>query len=412
MNKLVDVKVLKIFMGEAATHKGRPLHEMIVKEARQRGMAGASVSRGFMGFGANSLLHTSKILRLAEDLPVMVEIVDVPDRIAAFLPVVDGMVEEGGIVVTDAQAIFHLPLRIRDVMTKDVATVEPHTPLVSVVKLLLSREVKAVPVMDGKKIVGIITGGDLLARGGMPLSLDMQCALPSAMREEHVHCLDFKELRASDVMSPSVQTLNIKTTVPDALRLMAKGNMKRLPVVADDGSLMGIVSRADVLGAMGHVSSVAAHLDVLPEGMHGSAREIMHRNVPTAALNTPLSAILEQIVAFPLRRVVIVDEAGKILGIVHDRDLLNHFARKNAPGIFASLIGILSHSEPQFREIEGTAGDVMATKIITVPPEMPLSEVIQTLVAHKIKRVVVADENGRLLGLVDRDTVLKGLAEE
>ncbi len=66
----------------------------------------------------------------------------------------------------------------------------------------------------------------------MPLSLDMQCALPSAMRDEHVRCLDFKELRASDVMSSSVQTLNIKTTVPDALRLMAKGDMKRLPVVA------------------------------------------------------------------------------------------------------------------------------------------------------------------------------------
>lgn len=412
MNKLVDVKVLKIFMGEAATYKGRPLHETIVEEARQRGMAGASVCRGFMGFGASSLLHTSKILRLAEDLPVMVEIVDVPERISSFLPVVDGMVEEGSVVVTDAQAIFHLPLRIRDVMTTDVATVEPHTPLASVVELLLRREVKAVPVMDGKKIVGIITGGDLLARGGMPLSLDMQCALPSAMRDEHVRCLDFKELRASDVMSSSVQTLNIKTTVMDALQLMAKGDMKRLPVVADDGCLMGIVSRADVLGAMGHVSSVAAHLDVLPDGMHGSAREIMYRNVPTAALMTPLPAILEQIVASPLRRVVIVDEDMKILGIVHDRDLLNHFARKNAPSIFSSVIGILSHSQPGFREIEGTAEDVMVTEIITVPPEMPLSEVIQTLVAHKIKRVVVADENRRLLGMVDRDTVLKGLAEE
>jgi hypothetical protein len=92
--------------------------------------------------------------------------------------------------------------------------------------------------------------------------------------------------------------------------------------------------------------------------------------------------------------------------------LLNHFARKNAPGILASLIDILSHSEPQLREIEGTAEDVMATTIITVLPEMPLSEVIQTLVEHKIKRVVVADENERLLGIVDRDTVLKGLAEE
>ena len=72
MVKLIDVRILKIFVGEAARHKGSPLHDVIVDEARRRGMAGASVSRGFMGFGASNLLHTAKILRLAEDLPIIV----------------------------------------------------------------------------------------------------------------------------------------------------------------------------------------------------------------------------------------------------------------------------------------------------------------------------------------------------
>lgn len=410
MHSLISVKFMKIFLGEAARYKGRPLHEAIVEEARGRGLAGATVSRGLMGFGANSLVHTSKILRLSEDLPLMVEIVDTPERIDAFLPVANAMVEDGSIVVSEAKAIFHLPLRIRDVMTSDVATVTPETPLAQVVELLLRRGIKAVPVVDGKGVVGIITGGDLLGRGGMPLSLDMQCALPSAMRDEHVQCLDFQDLRAANVMSSPVQTLNIKTRVADALQFMAKGGLKRLPVVSDDGSLMGIVSRADVLKAMGLASSVAGHLDVLPDGIRGFARDVMYRNVPTAGADTPLPDVLEKVVTSPLRRVVILDGDEKILGIVHDRDLLQYFARQNAPGIMARLIGFLSQPKAGFDVPSGTAKDVMTTKIITVPPHLPLSDVIQTLLENRIKRAAVADESGRLLGMVDRDTVLKGLA--
>jgi CBS-domain-containing membrane protein/PII-like signaling protein len=410
MHSLINVKFMKIFLGEAARFKGRPLHEAIVDEARGRGLAGATVSRGMMGFGANSLVHTSKILRLSEDLPIMVEIVDTPERIDAFLPVANAMVEDGSIVVSEAKAIFHLPLRIRDVMTSDVATVTPETPLAQVVELLLRRGIKAVPVVDGKGVTGIITGGDLLSRGGMPLSLDMQCALPSAMRNEHVQCLDFQDLRAANVMSAPVQTLNIKTKVSDALQFMAKGGLKRLPVVSDDGSLMGIVSRADVLKAMGLASSVAGHLDVLPDGIRGFARDVMYRSVPTASSDTPLTIILEKVVASPLRRVVIVDGDDKILGIVHDRDLLKYFAHENAPGIMARLIGFMSQPKSGFDVPSGTAKDVMTTSIITVPPQLPLSDVIRTLLEHRIKRVAVADESGRLLGMVDRDTVLKGLA--
>lgn len=410
MHSLISVKVMRIFMGESARFQGRPLHEAIVEEARQRGLAGATVSRGFMGFGANSLIHTAKILRLSEDLPVVVEIVDTPDRIDAFLPVADAMVDEGSIVVSQAQAVFHLPLRIRDVMTTDVATVAPSTPLSAVVDLLLRRKVKAVPVLDGKTIKGIITGGDLLSRGEMPLSLDAQCILPAVMREEHVRCLDFKNLLARDIMTSPVQTLNIKTRVSDAVQLMARGNVKRLPVVADDGTLLGIVSRADVLRAIGRASAVAGHLDILPDTTHGTAREVMFREVPTAAPDTPLQVVLAQIVASPLRRVAIVNEDMKVLGLVHDRDILNDFARKNAPGLLKTLIAALSRREGPGPQISGLARDVMTTDIITIPPDLPLTEVIGALTERKVKRILVVDGEGRLQGMVDRDTVLKCLA--
>ncbi len=88
-------ELLRIFVGENDKHEGRPLYEAIVLKARELGLAGATVLRGTLGFGANSRLHTAKILRLSEDLPMVVEIVDAPDKIDAFLPVLDAMIDEG-----------------------------------------------------------------------------------------------------------------------------------------------------------------------------------------------------------------------------------------------------------------------------------------------------------------------------
>lgn len=88
-------QLLRIFVGESDRHEGKPLHEAIVLLARERGLAGATVLRGTIGFGAASRIHTTKILRLSEDLPIIIEIADRPDRIAAILPDLDKMVTEG-----------------------------------------------------------------------------------------------------------------------------------------------------------------------------------------------------------------------------------------------------------------------------------------------------------------------------
>jgi PII-like signaling protein len=87
--------LLRIFIGENHKDDGRPLYESIVLKAREMHLAGATVLRGAMGFGHSSRLHTAKILRLSEDLPLVIEIVDAEDKINAFLPVIDELVTEG-----------------------------------------------------------------------------------------------------------------------------------------------------------------------------------------------------------------------------------------------------------------------------------------------------------------------------
>jgi PII-like signaling protein len=106
MNLPEEGQLLRIFIGESDRYENIPLYEWLVKQARQKGLAGATVLRGIAGFGAASRIHTANILRLSLDLPVVVEIVDKPERIQAFLPIVDGAVKEG--LVTTEKAHIKL----------------------------------------------------------------------------------------------------------------------------------------------------------------------------------------------------------------------------------------------------------------------------------------------------------------
>ena len=97
--------LLRIFIGEDDKFGASPLHEAIVLKAREQHLAGATVLRGPMGFGASSRLHTTKILRLSEDLPLVIEIVDSEDKINGFLPTLDGMMSSGLITLEKVQVL-------------------------------------------------------------------------------------------------------------------------------------------------------------------------------------------------------------------------------------------------------------------------------------------------------------------
>jgi PII-like signaling protein len=103
-------KLARIFVGEADRHDGKPLYEAIVLKAREMQLAGATVLRGGLGYGHSSHLHSAKILRLSDDLPLVIEMVDSPDKIDAFLPVLDGMMNDGmssGLVTLQNVQVLH-----------------------------------------------------------------------------------------------------------------------------------------------------------------------------------------------------------------------------------------------------------------------------------------------------------------
>ncbi len=102
-----DGALLRIFIGEQDKHQGKPLYEWLVREAKTRGLAGATVLRGMMGFGASSRIHTAKIERLSEDLPIIVEFVDTREKLEEFLEIINPAIHGGMATLEKAYVKFY-----------------------------------------------------------------------------------------------------------------------------------------------------------------------------------------------------------------------------------------------------------------------------------------------------------------
>ena len=100
-------KLLRIFIGESDKHGRKPLYQAIVEMLREEGMAGATVLRGIEGFGATSHLHTARILRLSEDLPIVIEVADTAERIEAIMPRIDEMVSDGMVTLERVEVVTY-----------------------------------------------------------------------------------------------------------------------------------------------------------------------------------------------------------------------------------------------------------------------------------------------------------------
>ncbi|MFO7960303.1 MAG: DUF190 domain-containing protein [Nitriliruptoraceae bacterium] len=107
MEDVEDGTLLRIFVGEDDEHDGQPLYEAIVLALREAGLAGATVFRGMMGFGRSSVLHTSRVLRLSEDLPIVIECVDRREKVERILPILDALIQEGLVTLEKADIRFY-----------------------------------------------------------------------------------------------------------------------------------------------------------------------------------------------------------------------------------------------------------------------------------------------------------------
>jgi CBS domain-containing protein/PII-like signaling protein len=434
---------VRVYLNEGDTWHGQPLAEAILRRLRDAGCAGATVLRGWAGFGSHGQIHAARMVDTMPPLPLIVEWIDVPDRADHLLALVLPMIGEGMVVRYPVEivqfthrALRPLPesRRVGEVMTAPVATVPPATPLRELVSGLIDRARRTVLVVDAAgHLAGIVTNGDLVERGGLSARVHLLAALGTDVVRRELDALSVSPLTAADVMTRDVITATPEMTVRAAARLMVERRLKRLPVVDHQGRPVGIVSRFDLLRTMepagGPDPSRPLPRSPTGQAVAGDAAQgtgdgaldtvgaIAVRSVPTVAPTAPLSEVLDAVISTRLSRAVVVDAQGRPLGIISDAELLRRVDPAAREGVLAALTRRMpfAHAAPAGEEARRAAdatqaADLMIADFVFVPASTPLPVAIDRMLQAKRKILPVVDGEGRLAGMVDRADALRAVA--
>jgi CBS domain-containing protein len=440
-------KALTIYLGESDQWRGRPLYVAIMQFLREQGCAGATATRAVAGYGAAARLHEEHGLRWSSDATIVIQVIDQPQRLQRLLPHLQEMLLSGLITLHEVEVITYphlqrhgLPahLTVRQVMEPQVTTVEEETPLARVVDLLLGAPFRALPVVDAqRRLLGIITTGDLIRAGVLPLRRGLvRTALELDRATAEAVSIPLEEARQSprtalDVMNRQVRSVRPEQSVREAARLMVESDLRRLPVVTAEGQLVGMLSRADLLQSMMHtpLSSVdeaaAGPVAVLQEaaGLPPAMRPVvdyLQRDIATVREDTPLDDVLDALILSSLKRVLVVDEARRLLGIISDVDVLARLQEEMRPRLL-ELLTNLARSQGRrplpnpFRAQASRvrrAADLMNRAVVTVPTTATVQEAIERMINTRRKVVPVVDAEGRPVGVVGRSDLLRALLEE
>ena len=308
-------------------------------------------------------------------------------------------------------------MRVREVMVPRVSSVTPEAPISHVVELLLRLGVKALPVIDPSyRAIGIITGGDLLSRGDIGLRLSLQRELVAEALKAQLGVLAHGGKIARDVMTRPVRSVKPEADLMTAIGLMATHRVKRLPVVDDEERLIGILSRADILRAMAALPARAVQPEIRAHILGGTVGDVFRARVPVVPPQAFAEQVLVKVLESPFRRVIVAGEDGRVLGLISDRDLIQHVQPDTRPWLLRMLTGqreAQGVGEPAQRLAGSkgplTASELMAPALFTVRPEDSLGHAIRLMVQHQVKRLIVVDEASRFLGLLDRSEILRTL---
>jgi CBS-domain-containing membrane protein len=404
---------VQVFIGETDQLGHIPRYQALLEYLRREGAAGATVVRGIAGFGANSKIHSAAVLRLSLDLPVIVTWIDAPGRVDRLLPGLSELAGSGIVVVDEVeiaayggrqleQLRFDLPAE--DVMTRDVVSVSEKALVREAVALLVGREFRALPVVDPEdRVIGVVSSGDLVERGGLGARIELLSAMSETARRSFLDQLPAR--RIASVMTAEPATVLTTDSLASATRLMAERRIKRVPVVDDAGRLAGILSRSDVLRAVG---------ETFPRELADAAErpgattigELMRGEAPTVPLGAGLPALLNAVASTRLNRAVVVDGEQRVVGVVSDADVI----RSVDPAADRGVIGALMRGVGRPASGKLTAAD-LAKPALALGRETTIAEAARQMTEGSNKLLCVIDADERLLGIVDRADLLQAAGD-
>ncbi|HTT70267.1 MAG TPA: DUF190 domain-containing protein [Anaeromyxobacteraceae bacterium] len=424
MNLVGKAKRVRIYVGEDDRIGKSPAPEVLLEFLRREGVHGATLIRAVGGFGGRGAVHAAHLLDGQERLPVVLEWIDLPEVVERVLPRLRELMTRGLVTVDDTEVVHQAGPSMRelshgmtaaDVMSRDVTRVPRDAPIREVVEAVLGKLYRAVPVVEGGAPIGIITNTDLVTRGGLGVRLDLLRNLDKPELRAMLDELSRSNKVAADVMTPSPATVHLDTPLPDVASVMSRRHLKRLPVINDQGALVGMVSRLDLLRtAAGGVAGRAPAPHDLGFAGDTPISKVMRRDVPLVHPDTPLPEVLQAVVATRLNRALVVDADRRVVGLVTDAELLDRITPSLRPGALRSLMNRLPFAQPTQdtaaqRAEARTAAELMSRHVAVARGDTLLSDAIALVVKGNHKVLAVTDADGRLAGIVDRADLLHGL---
>jgi CBS-domain-containing membrane protein len=440
-------QALTIYLGEADQWHDLPLYAEIVQFLREQGCAGATVTRAVAGYGAGARLHESGRVHWSSDAPLIIQVIDQPERLRRLLPHLQEMLSGGLMTLHEVDVLKYtharrrgLPTRlpVRQVMETAIMTVNVDTPMATVIDLLLNAPFRALPVVDAQgKLQGIISTGDLINAGILPMRRGLlRTAMELDTRTAETIEAPLEEARhstrtAQDIMNRQVRTVGPNQSIREAAELMLETGLRRLPVVETNGTLVGMLSRADLLQAVvtsplmsPHASSPtqplrqSTTLTLVPVQQQPVA-DYMTRDVATVAEHTPLSEVIDALVLSPVKRVLVVDADQRVKGIISDVDVLAHIQEEGRPGLLR-LMADWARGKPErlptgaLQTHSGKAriaADIMNRDVTMVSETTSVQQTIEQMIATRRKVLPVIDAQNHLVGVVGRSDLLRVLLE-
>ncbi|RJP80823.1 MAG: CBS domain-containing protein [Desulfobacteraceae bacterium] len=421
---MLEYKAIEIFTSEEARCQGKPATDEVIQYIRDLKIAARCiVTRGIAGCYESGEVATQKLEVFSFNLPVRIYIVLPAAETERVLAGLNGMMVDGIIALHDLpvvghrtrKAFFPRQIRVRDAMTRESKRVSVSASLRDAARLLLSSIFTGLPVVDDKegRPVGVVTQGDLINRGGLPLRLGL-LAESDAVRLESL-LAGLSSRTAGEVMSTPVVTIGEDRQLSEAVDVMLTKGVKRLPVVDKEGRLSGMLSRLDIFRtvmreAPDWKSFQAQKIEV--EHLR-NVGDILRRDTRTVSPDTSIEEVIRMIDQNDIQRVAVVDDGGRLLGLISDRDLLVFF-KQEQEGIW----GLLAKVKKTFVRddcpgdlhqclIATKAASVMTTNLITVQEEMLIEDAIRIMTEKAIKRLPVVDDQGRFRGMISRDSLLR-----
>lgn len=440
---------LTIYLGESDQWQGRSLYVAVVQYLREQGCAGATVTRAIAGYGAGMRVHTTQGWHWSSEAPVVIQVIDQPDRLRRLLPHLQDMLGGGLMTLHEADVLKYTHARshgipthvpVRQIMESSVITVQPTTPIAAVISVLLAAPFRVLPVVDDHhRLLGLISTGDLINAKVLPmrrglvrvaLALDEQSAETAQQPLEQAHA---QELTAQDVMNRQVQTIGPEHPVREAARLMVETGLRRLPVVSAEGILQGMLTRADLLQLVvtSPLMSPAVPTGTAPLGQRQTPTSVPLQQRPigdyatsdvaTVSQDSPLSDVIDALMLSAFKRVVVVDAEGQVVGIISDVDLLKQIQEEGRPSLLRWLTSWASNKTAErvptgaLRTSRGKAhiaADVMNREVVTVTETTSVQETIALMMRTHRKALPVVTAENHVCGVVGRSDLLRLLLEE